>query len=72
MIVVYPYFFDMEADGVLILDTLDKIQSIQDFMLNSYSYCQEHETEIRNNNFSQRTVPCVVSHGTVIFNVIFE
>ncbi len=72
MIVVYPYFFDMEADGALILDTLDKIQSIQDFMLNSYSYCQEHETEIRNNNFSQRTVPCVVPLGTVLFDVIFE
>lgn len=48
---IYPYFFDMEADGVLILDTLDKMyktQSIRDFMLNSYSYCQKHETEIRN------------------------
>lgn len=48
---IYPYFFDMEADGALILDTLDdmyKSQSIQDFMRNSYSYCQKHETEIRN------------------------
>lgn len=48
---IYPYFFDMEVDGVLILDTLDKMyerQNVRDFMLNSYSYCQMHETEIRN------------------------
>lgn len=48
---IYPYFFDMEVDGILILDTLDEMyrsQSIQDFMRNSYSYCQKHETEIRN------------------------
>lgn len=48
---VYPYFFDMKADGVLILDTLDEMyrsQNIHDFMRNSYVYCQKHETEIRN------------------------
>lgn len=47
---IYPYFFDMVADGKLILDTLDamyKSQSIEDFMRNSYTYCQEHEAEIR-------------------------
>lgn len=47
---IYPYFFDMVVDGKLILDTLDAMyrnQSIQDFMRNSYTYCQEHEAEIR-------------------------
>ena len=47
---IYPYFFDMKADGVSILDTLDKMyqsQSISAFMKNSYAYCQAHETEIR-------------------------
>ena len=48
---VYPYFFDMVVDGKPILDTLDtmyKSQNIEDFMQNSYAYCQKHETEIRN------------------------
>lgn len=48
---VYPYFFDMKAGGVLILDTLDEMyrkQSISEFMKNSYAYCQKHEEEIRN------------------------
>lgn len=48
---IYPYFFDMVVDGKLILDTLDtmyKSQAIEDFMRNSYAYCQEHEVEIRN------------------------
>lgn len=47
---IYPYFFDMVVDGKLILDTLDAMyrsQSIEDFMRNSYAYCQEHEAEIR-------------------------
>lgn len=47
---VYPYFFDMEAGGAPILDTLDvmyRSQSIADFMKNSYAYCQKHEAEIR-------------------------
>lgn len=47
---IYPYFFDMEVDGKLILDTLDAMyesQGIEDFMRTSYVYCQEHEAEIR-------------------------
>lgn len=47
---IYPYFFDMRAGGTLILDTLDamyRAQGIEDFMRNSYAYCKEHETEIR-------------------------
>lgn len=47
---VYPYFFDMEIDGVPILDTLDQIyksQPIQPFMKESYAYCLAHEAEIR-------------------------
>lgn len=47
---VYPYFFDMEAGGAPILDTLDRMyraQPIRDFMKNSYAYCLEHEGEIR-------------------------
>lgn len=47
---IYPYFFDMEVEGKLILDTLDvmyKNQCIDDFMRNSYAYCQAHEAKIR-------------------------
>ena len=47
---IYTYFFDMVVDGKPILDTLDAMyrsQSIEDFMRNSYAYCQEHEAEIR-------------------------
>lgn len=47
---IYPYFFDMKADGVFILDTLDEMyqsQTMEEFMKNSYAYCLEHETEIR-------------------------
>ncbi len=47
---IYPYFFDMVVGGKLILDTLDAMyerQNIEDFMRNSYTYCQEHEAEIR-------------------------
>ncbi|MGN0294200.1 MAG: hypothetical protein ACI4D3_09385 [Lachnospiraceae bacterium] len=47
---IYPYFFDMVVDGRLILDTLDVMyssQNIEEFMRNSYAYCVEHETEIR-------------------------
>ena len=47
---IYPYFFDMVVDGKLVLDTLDamyKSQSIEEFMQSSYSYCVEHEVEIR-------------------------
>lgn len=47
---IYPCFFDMKADGKLILDTLDEMyknQPIHDFMQNSCAYCQKHEAEIR-------------------------
>lgn len=47
---IYPYFFDMKAGGALILDTLDEMyrtQTIEEFMKNSYAYCQVHEAEIR-------------------------
>ena len=47
---IYPYFFDMVIGGKPILDTLDAMyrsQSIGDFMRSSYTYCQEHEAEIR-------------------------
>ena len=47
---IYPYFFDMKIDGIMILDTIDdmfKNQTIKDFMKNSYAYCREHEAEIR-------------------------
>ncbi len=47
---IYPCFFDMKVNGVLIPDTLNtmyKSQSIENFMRNSFAYCKEHETEIR-------------------------
>lgn len=47
---IYPYFFDMEIDGKLILDTIDEMyknQNIADFMKNSYAYCLQYEKEIR-------------------------
>lgn len=47
---IYRYFFDMKADGKLILETLDEMyrdQNIADFMKNSYQYCLEHEAGIR-------------------------
>lgn len=47
---IYPYFFDMTVDGKLILDTLDAMyrrENMEDFMRNSYAYCQMHEAEIR-------------------------
>ncbi len=47
---VYPYFFDMEAGGAPILDTLDRMyraQSVQAFMKSSCACCLEHEAEIR-------------------------
>lgn len=47
---IYPYFFDMQVDGKLILDTLDTMyrsQPMEDFMKNSYAYCLAHEAEIR-------------------------
>lgn len=47
---VYSYFFDMEADGKLVLDTPDAMyrsQRIEDFMRDSYAYCRKYEAEIR-------------------------
>lgn len=47
---IYPYFFDMEVGGKLILDTLDEMyrtQRMEDFMRSSYAYCRQHEGEIR-------------------------
>ena len=47
---IYPYFFNMVVEGKPILDTLDSMyrdQSIEDFMRTSYTYCIEHEAEIR-------------------------
>ncbi len=47
---IYPYFFDMAVDNSLILDTLDEMYrslNIREFMKISYSYCQQHELEIR-------------------------
>lgn len=47
---IYPYFFDMEVNHSLILDTLDEMyrsQNIREFMQTGYTYCQQHEAEIR-------------------------
>lgn len=47
---IYPYFFNMKADGVPLLDTLEEMyrsRGIEAFMKNSYAYCLEHEAEIR-------------------------
>ena len=47
---IYPYFFDLEGGGELALTVLDQMyreQPIEEFMKNSYAYCQKHETEIR-------------------------
>ena len=46
---IYPYFFDMEIHGGLILDTIDEMyrnQTIEDFMIHSYAYCKQYEQEI--------------------------
>ncbi|MCI9531355.1 MAG: hypothetical protein HFH38_06355 [Lachnospiraceae bacterium] len=47
---IYPYFFDMEAGGGLVLDRLHQMyqeQPIKTFMENSYAYCKKYEPEIR-------------------------
>lgn len=47
---IYPYFFDMKANGALVLDMLDEMYrslAIREFMKTSYAYCQRHEAEIR-------------------------
>lgn len=48
---IYPYFFNMRADGQLILETLSGMyqkQDIKSFMRSAYAYCLKHEAEIRN------------------------
>lgn len=47
---IYPYFFTMKIDDVLITDTIQEMyqsMGILNFMQESYAYCQKHETEIR-------------------------
>ncbi len=47
---MYRFFSLCRVGGEPILDTLDAMyrsRNIEDFMLNSYAYCQEHEAEIR-------------------------
>lgn len=47
---IYPYFFDMEVNGKLVLDVLEEMyrtQDIKEFMKNSYEYCLNNEAEIR-------------------------
>ena len=47
---IYPYFFNMKAGGVLVLDTIDEMYrscGILDFMKKGYDFCAEHETAIR-------------------------
>lgn len=47
---IYPYFFTMEIDGILITDTIKEMYQtwkILDFMKESYSYCIKHDVEIR-------------------------
>ncbi|BCN30897.1 hypothetical protein [Anaeromicropila herbilytica] len=48
---IYSYFFDMKVDNTFVLDTIDELyssQGIKEFMKNSYDFCLNHETEIRN------------------------
>lgn len=47
---VYDYFYSMKIGEDYILDVLDEMHrnnSISDFMKKSYSYCLDHEAEIR-------------------------
>lgn len=47
---MYPYFFTMVINGTPITDTLNKLyqkHNIQDFMRESYRYCQANEQAIR-------------------------
>lgn len=47
---IYPYFFNMKADGAYVLDQIDEMYQKQDiagFMKSSYAYCLKHENEIR-------------------------
>lgn len=47
---IYPYFQNMRVNGSPILETIDALyhrNSITDFMEEAYTYCLEHEKEIR-------------------------
>ena len=47
---IYPYFFTMKINDVLITDTIQEMyesMGILKFMQESYTYCQKHEEEIR-------------------------
>lgn len=47
---IYPYFFDMMADGAPIVDTLDAMyrsMDISSFMKACDAYCRSHEAQIR-------------------------
>ncbi len=47
---IYPYFFDMRAGGKLVLDEINALyrsRDMESFMRDSFAYCREHETEIR-------------------------
>ncbi len=47
---IYPYFFDMKANGRFVLSTIDEMyhnRNIASFMQDSYAYCLKHEAEIR-------------------------
>ena len=47
---VYRYFLDMQLGDGLALDALEQLyqaHGIQDFMRESYAYCQQHEAAIR-------------------------
>jgi len=47
---IYPYFFTMKINDVLITDTIQemyKSMGILNFMKESYAYCQNYEKEIR-------------------------
>lgn len=47
---VYEYFWDMKADGRMVLDVIEELYQCGDmkkFMAESYAYCQKHEDEIR-------------------------
>ena len=47
---IYKYFYSLEIDGHFVIDILEDMyrkNTISDFMRRSYSYCLQHEKEIR-------------------------
>ncbi len=47
---IYSYFFDMKANGISVIDAIDKMyqeNDIKNFMKKSYEFCLENEKEIR-------------------------